>query len=469
MFMLGLTVAAGSGCGWLSSPQDAATDRLDEAEALFEKASQGYVAASAGEGEQAPSLSAYRRQTLQQAADPLQAVLDSSGATTSQQQRARRLLAAVRSSQAMAAAERGDAAADRLANLRAHLRVTVNNVRQAAARAGGGQAGQQADEQLQQAIEALRTGPTDGKTDLPVGLQAQRQRIETLSNQIEQKQQRLEEVQSEVQDLREQAKDQLRQAQQARSQAFEADGEEEYDLLQKAARLTGRGNDLSYEADRVALEVDQLERDLSRLKQQRKLARQAVDRLKQKIATFEERAQQHEQAKQAASKAQQRAAAELGKIEQRLETHYKDQVAPAYQEAAQRIGEAVTLMKQAVNAADPGERARQQVALLGDYLDQAYILAQHAATARATVSELQAINDAAVLGEAAEPIQETLDAMKQVHQDVVGQLNSTVDAGVQLAGEVSGDQSMTELAQTRSEQLQGYRQRVSGSLAASNQ
>ena len=141
------------GCGLLQSQQQRAqaeakakaADRLDAAQALFDKANRGY-SDPAAEGEQPQPLAEFRTETLAEAREDLQWVIDSA-APLYQKQQARQLLAEIHAIRAGHAASQAAAAMRALDPLKADLQAQLARARSAKVRAGEVEAPAQADEQ----------------------------------------------------------------------------------------------------------------------------------------------------------------------------------------------------------------------------------------------------------------------------------------------------------------------------------
>jgi len=502
MLVVFATLSMG-GCG---DGQSQAQAQFQQARKTFQQANRGYTGA-AEQGQSQP-LEAYRLETLQQAEPPLNSVIQSN-ASDGLKQQARRLLAQIRAAQALTAAEQANKATEELRDLRAKMRLAMSRLRQAYARSGGSKikaqpsqsrnnqgsgAGEQLmsqlfvsggdqqqsqqqnnaqqspagspSEEIAQAIQTLRTGPPQQTTQRPVGLKAQQQRVQQLSQQISQVQQKLSKVQQKAKQLQQQARQQLAKAQKIRNQAFDAEGEKEYKLLQKASELTSEGNDLSFEADRVQLEVTQLQRELDRLKTRRKLAQTAVSRLKKRIAKYEQRVQQIEKTQQQAAQQRRKAAQQVAKLAQQLQKHYQQNVQKPYAKANNRIQQSVKLMETAANQAGDDSAATYRVALVGHYLDRAHILSQHASALGSTVTGLAAMHQPKLLDQAAKPLDQAIGNLTKTYKRLGGQLDETVQAGVKVADAVSGaDSQLAEMVKSQRRRLQQY-QKMVASLAA---
>jgi hypothetical protein len=516
-----------SGCGVIGTAEGearrAANEKLETARSLFEKAGRGYTDPTEG-GEGPVAIEPFRVQTLAEAAEPLNAVINSD-APEAQKRQARQLLAEVHAARARYASGQASDASSALLSLRSTLRAEVDAARLAAARAGeapepgagqpagpngaggpggpGGPSGQGGQNlarsiaeqlfltggddggpgqqpqpqvevpapagsraaQLQQIITFLREGLPEAPDALNTGLAAKQQRQQALAIEINDLEQLIAEQQQQIETLRQKAEAHFAEAQELRQQAFDADGQKHFDLLDQAAAAEGEQREDATRADQLESRLQVNQARLADLKQAQQATQAAQATLQSKIESYQtqlsELNQRQANARETLDTARTNATVAVEALQ---EQHQR--ISEHYAQAAERINQAIDTLEPAVNQAPRDQREALRAELLNYYVERARILSEHASV---TGRIARAIRLASRTGAVpSESFNQAVESLSSTHGDLVGKLSEAVTAGSDAAEDLSSGagEEMTSLAEAQRQRLENYQNMVSQDLGA---
>jgi hypothetical protein len=438
-----MVLAAGlAGCGEAGSQQAAGEKNLLAAIERIDQAHQGFVPASMSTDGVPMELQTYRQDTLNDALAQLEKVIQSG--TPQQQAAARRLFAEISASASRHLARQALAEYANLAARSTAMLSYLAAADRAAARAA-----------LFVSDDAAVTAELESARQTQLGQQQElQQRIEQLQSQRDQHEQQL--AQS-----RQQADQAVAAASDFRQQAFVATGDEQYDLYDKAAEQDRVASSASAEAEKHRMALDVLDSQLVVLDRQQQLVRELLTDLEQEANEAAEQMQLAKQSAAAAEDDRKEAAQALAQEFEQVMAVYEQAVDGQFDQAAQRIAQAVQAVEN-VASQSAAERQAVQSDLLAALNEQTHTLTQHAIVAAGmahTVGALAAGSER--LGLPTAPmLTQALDQLKTKQDALIEQARAAVTAGQELTtallDEVSEDSPMATFAQAQAKQLQTY-------------
>ena len=433
--MMVLVMAAGGliGCGESASEPEA----LDRAVESFQQAHRGYVP----QGADADPLDArrYRQQALRETTQQLDEVAESG--PVAQQISARRLLADIDLSAAYHLTREASMAYARLVPRTVKL--------------------------MSHSVAADRAAARGDALDLnqPELIQVLEQEIQTQSKRQKQLQDELAElaeqlkVEEAAQAEQRQARDQATsQAQSLREQGFVAEGDEQFDLYDQAAKQERQAAVATAEMERRQLNIDMLSSRIDVANSQLSLINELVNELRQRVEAGRQRQQEIEQGVAEAHEARDVSLTTLTAEFQDVLATYREEVDAPLNAAGQRLNQAVrhldTAQGQAGGGADRVLAQNVQGDRLAALTTHAQLLAEQMQIVQGFHQSVSLLRDAVqqINPDQTEPFDTALSALDAQSQELAAQARQTIESARELAGQV-GDSELAEVQSQRLDRL----------------
>ena len=357
LFVSGLLAVTG-GC---DRREGAAGGDFQAALTLMDKANQGYIApdAEAPAGDETLSLQQYRQQTLDKALARLEQVVQSGDAA--QKSAAHRMLADIHVS---AARYKARQSASAYAALAAETSSLITQLR--------------AIDRLDSQAALFSQDRSSIKDAIEAELQAQQAQRQDVAARITELNQQIEQAETQRAAARKKAEAASGEQHELESDAFVAEGDEHYNLLDRASEAKRRAGAAAAEANKHQVQIDQLQsqREIEQVKRQQ--IDQSIEQLEAQLRTYEQ--QQQTRSAEAENARQQRAnaATQLVNAVEQMHQRFQQQVSQPAGTAADRAATAVEQMQKAVDTAGAAERDSARRQLLNKRVTQVRLLTDHA-------------------------------------------------------------------------------------------
>ena len=397
----------------------------------------GYVPAAETE----MTYQAYRQAQVPSVIDTLNPVVGKG--TPGQQVATNRQLAQLYASQARAQLREAMEVGTRLSSRSAVLVATFDRLRTAAAAAN------RADVDMSQTIRQFQDGLADRE-----------RAVASLQAQVDELTQRITAREAEMARLQAQAEQAVARAVELRSDAFIESGEQQLKLYEEALTLERRASTAQAQRQTISAQVDIWKSERQVVQGNLDLAIEARDRFQELFDQARARQRDNQAAYDAAIESRD---AVIGELESRLDDlqrQFTEQVQARMDDAMQRLEKGTTLLEDATGKASGPIRDDVHADLLALQLDKLYLIDNYLSVLRGYGSNVLLV---ATTGEAdfaqRQQFANTAARLVDLHDSLVAEGGSILDAARQTAGELAGEQEIIEANAL----IDGYAERIGSS------
>lgn len=428
-----------------SAQRAVAAKDLGDAMAMFNAVDTGFVPA---EGDQSThqTLDAYRQDTLADAAERLEPVLNSPSAT--QRQAARQLLADIHASAARHVLREASTNWTQLAGESVNLLNVLLSVDRASAR-----------------VRAYQIDDSDLLKQLEEEQIKTRRELSVMNDTASVNRQRIADLQAAIKKLRDKRDASVAEGRRYRDQAFPMTGEQRYNLYEKASQVEREGQEVFKEAQLQSVDLNRLQSEQAVLDRQIETKQSYLESIEKQIQATKDR---QRQLREALDEAQITRSATIKKLEDQISQvaeSYHQRVDAKFDEASKNIAAAVKILTEA--SEDQSDDSRGvKLELLSKVVTQVHVRTAHVlalADFGQTLAVIAGRADALMPGRA-EGLQNSAEQIAEQQGGLIGLALAGILRGQKIAGELTENASegdpIAETANAHNQKLADYRSQL---------